>query len=128
MVHAVEQWHDDAIAQFLRRDGAKSRLECRRLDGDPDDIKLFIEPVGDPHRCLEDPERLTLDPQPLGIVVSACGPHEQGHRMTGLRERAANETADPTRSEDRMSHRPPPSTLCALFYTAAARPGGMTDA
>src|SRR5215218_8019608 len=128
MVHAVEQRHDDAIAQFLRGDGTKCRLECRCLDGDPDDIKLSIEPIGDPHRCLEGPERLALDTLPLGIVISAAGPHEQGHRMTGLRERAAHESADPTRSEYRMSHRPPPSTLCAPFYTAAAWSRGVTDA
>src|SRR5918999_741987 len=123
MVHAVEQWHDDAIAQFFRRDSANCRLERRCLDGDPDDIKLSIEPIGDLHRCLEGPERLTLDAQPLGIVVPAAGPHEQGHRMTGLRERAAHETADPTRSENCMSHHPPPSTLWAPFYTASTRPG-----
>src|SRR5215210_2972261 len=116
MVHAVEQW-DDAIAQFLRSDSAKCRLERRRLDGDPDDIKLSsIEPIGDPHRCLEGPERLALDGQPLGIVVSAAGPNEQGYRLAGLRERAAHESADPTRSENRMSHRPPPSILCAPFW------------
>src|SRR3712207_6644709 len=115
MVHAVEQWHDDAIAQSLRSDSTKCCLERRCLDGDPDDIELSIEPIGDLHRCLEGPEGLTLDAQPLGIVVPAPGPHEKGHRMTGLGERAAHESADPTRSEYRMSHRPPPSTLCALF-------------
>src|SRR5918911_3690792 len=128
MVYTIEQWHDDTIAQFLRCDSAKCRLERCCLDGDPDDIKVSIEPVGDLHRCLEGPERLTLDTQPLGIVIPAAGPHEQGHRMTSLCERAAHETADPTRSEYRMSHRPPPSTLCAPFYTATARPGGVTDA
>ncbi len=128
MIHAVEQRHDDAIAQFPRSDSAKCRLECRCLDGDPDDIKLSIEPIGDLRRCLEGPEPLTLDGKPLGKVVPAAGPHEQGHWMTSLREHAAHETADPTRSEDRMSHRPPPSTLCAPFYIAAARPEGVTDA
>src|SRR5918998_1375976 len=120
MVHAVEQWYDDTIAQFLRSDSAKCCLEHRRLDGDPDYINLSIEPIGDLHWCLEAPEGLTLDGKPLGVVVPAGGPHEKGHRMTGLGERAAHESADPTRSEYRMSHRPPPSTLCALFYAAAA--------
>ncbi len=46
----------------------------------------------------------------------------------GLRERAAHKPADPTRSENRMPHRAPPSNLWALFYTAAARLGGVTDA
>src|SRR5215211_1168242 len=128
MVHAVEQRHDDAVIQFLRSDGTMCRLERCCLDGDPDDIKLSIEPIGDPHRRLERPERLTLDGKPHGIVIPAAGPHEQGHRMTSLRERAAHESADPTRSEYRMSHRPPPSTLCAPFYTAAAWPRGVTDA
>src|SRR3712207_6008749 len=128
MIHAVEQWHDDAIAQFLRSDSAKCCLERRRLDGDPDDIKLFIEPIGDLHRCLEGPKPLTLDAQTLGVVVPAAGPDEKGHRMTGLRERATHESTDPTRSENRISHRPPPSTLCALYYTAAARHGGVTAA
>jgi hypothetical protein len=123
MVHAVEQWHDDAIAQFRRSNSAKCRLKCCCLNGDPDDIKMSIEPISDLHRCLEAPEPLTLDGKPLRIMVPAAGPHEQGHRMTGLRERAAHETADPTRSENRMSHRTPPSILCVLFYTTT-RPGG----
>jgi hypothetical protein len=76
MIYAVEQRHDDAIAQFLRRDSAKCRLERRCLDGDPHDIKLSIEPIGDLHRCLESPERLTLDAQPAGIVIPAAGPYE----------------------------------------------------
>src|SRR3712207_2872210 len=128
MVHAVEQRHDDTIAQFLRSDSTKCRLERRCLDGDPDDIELSIEPIGDLHLCLEGPERLTLDAHPLGVLVAAAGPHEHGHRMTGLRKRAAHESADPTRSENRISHRPPPPTLCTLFYTAAARPGRVTAA
>jgi hypothetical protein len=37
--------------------------------------------------------------------------------MTGLRERATHETTDPTRSENRMSHRPPPSIpLLPILY------------
>src|SRR5215212_7159079 len=124
MVYTIEQWHDDTIAQFLRCDSAKCRLERCCLDGDPDDIKVSIEPIGDLHRCLEGPERLTLDTQPLGVVVFTSGSHEQGHWMSGLCERAAHETADPTRSENRMSHRPPPSTLCAPFYTASPKPEG----
>src|SRR5829696_1053364 len=125
MVHAVEQWHDDAIAQFLWSDSAKCRLERRCLDGDPDDIELSIESIGNLRQCLEGPERVALDAQPLGIVVPAPGPHEQGHRLAVLCERAAYETANTTRSENRMSHRPPPSTLCAPFYTASTRPGGV---
>src|SRR5215212_7121424 len=118
MIHAVEQRHDDAIAQFLRSESVKCRLERRCLDGDPDDIKLFIEPIGDLHRCLEGTERLTLDAQLLGVVVPAAGPHEQGYRMTSLRERATHETADPTRSENRMSHRPPPiNSLRPILYS-----------
>ena len=76
MVHAVEQWDDDAIAQFLRRDGVKCRFERRRLDRDPDDIELPLEAISDPHRRLEAPERLALNAQPLGIVVSASGSNE----------------------------------------------------
>src|SRR5215212_1979548 len=128
MVYTVEQRHEDTIAQFLRTDSAKCCLERRCLDGYPHDIKVSIEPISDPYRCLEGPERLTLDTQPLGIVIPAAGPNEQGHRMTSLRKCAAHESADPTRSEYRMSHRPPPSTLCAPFYTAAAWPRGVTDA
>lgn len=45
--------------------------------------------------------------------------------MTSLRERTTHETTDPTRSENRMSHRIPPSVLCAPFYTVATRPGGV---
>src|SRR5918994_2260196 len=120
MVDAVEQRHDDTVIQFLRGDGTKCHLERRCLDGDPDDIKLSIELIGDWHRCLEGSKCLTLDNQPLRIVIPAAGPNEQDHRMTGLRECAAHESADPARSENRMSHPPPPSTLCALFYRAAA--------
>src|SRR3712207_4611375 len=117
MVHAVEQWHDDAIAQFLRSDSAKCGIERGCLDGNPYDIELSIESIGDLHWCFEAAERLALDGQPLGVVFPAARPHEQGHRMTGLRERAAHESADSPRSENRISHRSPPSTLCALFYT-----------
>jgi hypothetical protein len=117
MIHAVEQRHDDAIVQFLWRDGTKCRLERRCLDGDPHDIKVSIEQIGDLHRCLESPECLTLDAQPPRIVIPAAGPYEEGHRMTGLRERATHETTDPTRSENRMSHRPPPSIpLLPILY------------
>jgi hypothetical protein len=98
MIHAVEQRHEDAIVQYLRGDSSKCCLERRCLDGDPDDIKVFIEQIGDLHRCLEAPERLTLDAQPPRIVIPAAGPYEEGHRMTGLRERATHETTDPTRS------------------------------
>ena len=117
MVYTVEQWHDDTIAQFIRRDSAKCCLERCCLDGDPDDIKLSIESIGDLHRCLEAPERLTLDGKPLRIVVPAAGPHEQHHFMTGLGERAAHETTDPTRSENHMSHRALPSNpLRPILY------------
>ena len=61
MVYAVEQWDDDPITQFLRSDSAKCHLERRRLDGDPNEIKLSIKPISDPHRCLEVTEGLTLD-------------------------------------------------------------------
>jgi len=66
VVDAVEQRHHDAAAQLLRRDGTKGLLERRRLDGDPDDVEPSIEPVGDPYRRLEAPERLALDAQPRG--------------------------------------------------------------
>src|SRR3712207_6459195 len=98
MIHAVEQWHDDPIAQFLGSDSTKCRLERCCLDGNPDDIELSIEPIGDLHWCLEVPKRLTLDAQPLGVVVPAAWPHEQSHRLTGLPKRATHESADPTRS------------------------------
>src|SRR5215203_2540902 len=111
MVYTVEQWHDDNIAQLLRCDSAKCCLERCCLDGDPHYIKLSIEPISDPHRCLESSERLTLDTQLLGIVIPAAGPHEQGHRMASPRESAAYETAYTARSENRMSHGSPPSTL-----------------
>jgi hypothetical protein len=73
MIHAVEQRHNDAITQFLRRDSTKCRLERRCLDGDLHDIKVSIEQIGHLHRCLESPERLTLDAQPPGIVIPAAG-------------------------------------------------------
>jgi hypothetical protein len=47
----------------------KRRLERHCLDGDPYDIKLSIEPIGDLHRRLEGPERLTLDGQLIRVVV-----------------------------------------------------------
>jgi hypothetical protein len=115
MIYAVEQRHDDAVAQFLWRDSAKCHLERRCLDGDPHDIKVSVEQIGDLHRCLESPERLTPDAQPPGIEIPAAGPYEEGHLLTGLRERATHETTDPTRSENRMSHRPPPSKTFAPY-------------
>ena len=117
MIHAVEQRHEDAIVQFLRRYGTKCRLERRCFDGDPHDIKVSIEQIGDLHRCLESSEHLTLDAQLPGIVIPAASTYEEGHRMTGLRERTTHETTDPTRSENRMSHRPPPSIpLLPILY------------
>src|SRR5918994_5052811 len=117
MIHAVEQRHDDAIAQFLRRDSTKCRLERRCLDGDPHDIKVSIKQIGDLHRCLESSEHLTLDAHLPGIVIPAASPYEEGHPITGLRERATHETTDPIRSENRMSHGPPPSIpLLPIVY------------
>ena len=117
MIYAVEQRHEDAIAQFLWRDSTKCRLERRCLDRDPHDIKVSIEQIGDLHRCLESSEHLTLDSQLPRKVIPAASPYEEGHRMTGLRERATHETTDPTRSENRMSHRPPPSIpLLPILY------------
>src|SRR5215203_2179222 len=46
--------------------------------------------------------------------------------MAGFRECAANESADSTSSKNRMPHRPPPSTLCAPFYTAPRGTEGRT--
>src|SRR5215212_3480275 len=76
MIHAVEQRHEDAIAQFLRRYSTKCRLKRRCFDGDPHDIKLSIEQIRDLHRCLESSEHLTLDAQPPGIVIPAASPYE----------------------------------------------------
>jgi hypothetical protein len=76
MIYAVEQRDHDSIAQFFRRDGGKGLLERCRLYGDPDDIVRLIEPIGDSHRRLEGPERLTFDGQPLRVLVPAAGPHE----------------------------------------------------
>src|SRR5918997_2181826 len=109
MVYAVEQRHHDAIAQPVRRDGVECGLERRRLDGDPNDVELPLEPIGDLYRRLEGPQRLAPDGQPLGVVISAAGPHEQGHRMAGLGESTAHEPSDPARSENRVPHLPPPS-------------------
>jgi hypothetical protein len=44
--------------------------------------------------------------------------------MTSLCERTADKSAYPTRSENCVSHRPPPSTVCTPFYTAFTRLGG----
>ena len=41
--------------------------------------------------------------------------------MTSLCERTAHKSADSTRSENRVSHRPPPSAICTPFYTASTR-------
>jgi hypothetical protein len=76
MIYAVEQRYHDAISEFLRRDGGNGLLERRRLYGDPHDIVRLIEPIGNPHRRLEGPERLTFDGQSLRVVVSTAGPHE----------------------------------------------------
>src|SRR5215207_11708814 len=46
--------------------------------------------------------------------------------MASFRECAANESADSTSSKNRMPHRPPPSTLCAPFYTAPRGTEGRT--
>src|SRR5918994_5273217 len=45
--------------------------------------------------------------------------------MTSLCERTAHKSADSTRSENRVSHRPPPSAVCTPFYTASTRLGGL---
>src|SRR5215213_17313 len=110
MVYSVEQRHHDATAQLLQSDGVECRLERHRLDGDPNDVELPLEPIGNLYRRLEGPERLALDLQPLGVVVSAARLHEQGHRMASLGERAAYESSDPARSKNRVPHLPPPST------------------
>jgi hypothetical protein len=78
---------------------------------------VSIKQIGDLHRCLESSEHLTLDAHPPRIVIPAAGPYEEGHRMTSLRERATHETTNPTRSENRMSHRLPPSNpLLPIVY------------
>src|SRR5215212_8757218 len=124
MIYAIYQRHQDAISQYFRRNGAKCRFERGRLYRDPDDVKLLVEPIGDPYRCLEVPERLALNAQALGVVIHPARTHEQGHRMTSLCERTADKSAYPTRSENCVSHRPPPSTVCTPFYTAFTRLGG----
>ena len=66
MIYAVQQRHQDAIYQYFRSNGAKCRFE-RRIDRDPDYVKVLVEPIGDPYRCLKVPERLALNAQPLGV-------------------------------------------------------------
>src|SRR5215207_9983334 len=44
--------------------------------------------------------------------------------MTSLCKRTAHKSADSTRSENRVSHRPPPSAVRTPFYTASTRLGG----
>jgi hypothetical protein len=105
MIYAVEQRDHDSIAQFLRRDGGKGLLERHRLDGDPDDIVRLIEPIGDPHRRLEGPERLTFDGQPIGVVVST----DRTSRVTGWPAFAsAPPTSPPTP--------PAPRTACRIAH------------
>src|ERR671916_247140 len=46
--------------------------------------------------------------------------------MTGLRECTAHEPTDPTRSKNRMSHRPSCRSFCGPFYTTTTRLRGLT--
>src|SRR5215212_9127499 len=124
MIYAIYQRHQDATSQYFRRNVAKCRFERGRLYRDPDDVKLIVEPISDPYRGLEVPERLALNAQALGVVILPPRTHEQGHRLTSLCERTAHKSADSTRSENRVSHRPPPSAVCTPFYTASTRLGG----
>src|SRR5215212_7146315 len=124
MIYAIYQRHQDAISQYFRSNGAKRRFERSRLYRDPDDVKLLVEPIGDPYRRLKVPERLALNAQALGVAIPPARTHEQGHRMTSLCEHTAHKSADSTRSENRVSHRPPPPAVCTPFYTASTRLGG----
>src|SRR5918995_3022311 len=76
--------------------------------------------VGDLYGGLEAPERLALDAQSLGMLFGATGPHEQGHRMSGPRQRTTHQSAHPARSENRVSHLLPPSILCSPPFVRPA--------
>ena len=46
--------------------------------------------------------------------------------MTGLCECTAHESTDPTRSKNRMSHRPSCRSFCGPFYTTTTKLRGLT--
>jgi hypothetical protein len=104
VVHAVQQWNDDGVADTFGRRELERRLQLRRLGRHPEHVDLPVQLARRRHVHLERAEDRALDAQPGRVARERLRPEEQHDICTDAGKCAADETADPAGTENRVSH------------------------
>ena len=86
VVDAVQERHDDGLADALGRSEGERRVEVRRLRRHPEHVDLAVERACDRDLDLEVAEDDALDAQPAGMPRSVSG---RSRRTTSAPARAS---------------------------------------
>src|SRR5262249_7123499 len=104
MVDAVHQRNDHGIADPLRRRELERRLELRRLDRHPENIDVSLERRRGRHLALDPTGEDALAGRAWGMSPQRRGAKQEDDAAAARGRGAADETADPAGTENRVSH------------------------
>ena len=104
VVDAVQQRDDDSLADAFGRRELERRLELGRVRRHPEHVDLSVKCRRRRDVHLEIAEDDTLDAQPARVSRKRLRPEEEQDIRARARERAADETANASHPEYRVSH------------------------